>query len=341
MGIQDGNLVFTIVVISLVLLVSGFSSVYATHVPIGLDTPLPWSVPDGFDDGYLEFINPTEHPGLVGMSFPSTPPGFIQTEEFTGYTLADGTDIIVIGADNDVTHGDKADFDWVQEHRMDEISAGAPVNHPGLVGALGWTMGTPEMSAHVEGTVPPQVAPLTLHGHSIAETPPGTLPELNNKACPGKFFEFVDVFSIISDGEDTDSGLTRNKALDYQVDFGNSVTGIFSPGSAVKVFVPGWTAVTTIDDYVARWAPDLPGTYDFVAIEPPFGFGHDEVTEIDAVKCYVTKRIVVGGEMMPIDTTAVLIAGIQTNASSIFGTFVVIGVIAFGALVISVKRKPN
>jgi len=44
---------------------------------------------------------------------------------------------------------------------------------------------------------------------------------------------------------------------------------------------------------------------------------------------------------MPIDTTAVLIAGIQTNASSIFGTFVVIGAIAFGALVISVKRKPN
>ena len=338
MGIQDGNLVFTIVAISSVLLVSGFSSVYATHVPIGLDTPLPWSVPDGFDDGYLEFINPTEHGfftpdglgGLVGMPFMSTPPGTIQTEEYTGWTNGAGMDSIELLVDNDVTHGDKADFDWVQQDRPLEL-VGAGVNHPGLIGAMGWTIGTPEMSAHFDGGV--------THDHS-GLVPPGTLPELNNKACPGKFFEFVDVFSIISTGEDFDS-TTRNAALDYQVDFGNSVTGIFSFGSPVKVFVPGWTGVTTIDDYVARWAPDLPGTYNFVAIEPTFAAGHDQVTEIDAVKCYITKRIVVGGEMMPIDTTAVLIAGIQTNAYSIFGTFVVIGAIAFGALVISVKRKPN
>jgi len=236
MGIQDGTLVITIVAISLVLLVSGFSSVYADHVPTNIDVPDTWSPPDGFDDGYLEFINPTEHPGLVGMPFPSTPPVFIQTEEFTGWTNGAGVDSIEL-VDNDVTHGDKADFDWVQQDRELEL-AGAGVNHPGLIGAMGWTIGTPEMSAH------------TGHDHSGLD-PPGTLPELNNKACPGKFFEFVDVFSIISDGEDTDSGMdpTRNSALDYQVDFGNSVTGIFSFGSPVKVFVPGWTVVTGIDDY--------------------------------------------------------------------------------------------
>ncbi len=38
---------------------------------------------------------------------------------------------------------------------------------------------------------------------------------------------------------------------------------------------------------------------------------------------------------------AVLIAGMQTNALSVLSAFVVIGVIAFGALVISVKRKRN
>ncbi len=72
MGIQDGNLVFTIVAISLVLLVSGFSSVYANHVPTEMPDGTPididelWSPPSGFRDGYLEFINPIEHPGLLG-----------------------------------------------------------------------------------------------------------------------------------------------------------------------------------------------------------------------------------------------------------------------------------
>jgi len=49
----------------------------------------------------------------------------------------------------------------------------------------------------------------------------------------------------------------------------------------------------------------------------------------------------VGGEFIPIDTTAVLLAGVETNALSILSAFVVIGAIAFGVLVISVKRKRN
>jgi len=51
--------------------------------------------------------------------------------------------------------------------------------------------------------------------------------------------------------------------------------------------------------------------------------------------------IAVGGEFIPIDATAVLIAGVQSNALSVLSAFVVIGAIAFGALVISVKRKRN
>jgi len=55
----------------------------------------------------------------------------------------------------------------------------------------------------------------------------------------------------------------------------------------------------------------------------------------------IHKRMAVGGEFIPIDATAVLIAGAQTNALSVLGAFVVIGAISFGALYISVKRKRN
>jgi len=52
-------------------------------------------------------------------------------------------------------------------------------------------------------------------------------------------------------------------------------------------------------------------------------------------------KFAVGGIFEPIDATAVLIAGMQTNALSVLGAFVVIGAISFGALYISVKRKRN
>jgi len=52
-------------------------------------------------------------------------------------------------------------------------------------------------------------------------------------------------------------------------------------------------------------------------------------------------KFAVGGEFIPIDATAVLIAGAQSNALTILSAFVVIGALAFGALVISVKRKRN
>jgi len=52
-------------------------------------------------------------------------------------------------------------------------------------------------------------------------------------------------------------------------------------------------------------------------------------------------RMAVGGEFIPIDATAVLIAGAQSNALTILSAFVVIGAIAFGTLYFSVKRKRN
>ncbi|MHC4880029.1 MAG: SdrD B-like domain-containing protein, partial [Planctomycetota bacterium] len=246
----------------------------------------PMVRPDFRDDGYLEFINPTEHPGLIGTVVPTSPPGRIMTEEYTGYTLADGTGIIEVG-DSDTTAGDRADFDWVQENRADELAGLG--NHPGQVGALGWTVGTPETSPHIDpGTGLP-------HGHSDEETPPGPLPHLDNAAYTRPLFAAVDVFSNISTGQDSDTDANgvfspREAALDYVVDFVNSTTGVFSPGVMQHVWVPGWTLATTIDDYVARWVPRTPGLYDFIAIEPASGAFDDQVTEIDAVKALPTLK---------------------------------------------------
>jgi hypothetical protein len=73
-------------------------------------------------------------------------------------------------------------------------------------------------------------------------------------------------------------------ALDYELAFCNSVTGASSVGTPVIVWTPGWTPLTPTDDYVARWTAATPGFYDSVAIEPASGSGHDEITEIDAIK---------------------------------------------------------
>ena len=111
------------------------TAVWATHVPVGIDVTI--LRPD--TGGYLEFINPTEHPGVYpgGILVPTTPPGVILTEEHTGWTGAPpagtifGPDFVEVG-DGEVTHGDRADFDWVQEHRPDETAVPPMSNHPDL-----------------------------------------------------------------------------------------------------------------------------------------------------------------------------------------------------------------
>ena len=51
------------------------------------------------------------------------------------------------------------------------------------------------------------------------------------------------------------------------------------------------------------------------------------------------QKIMVGGELLPIDTTALLLAGAQTNAVWIISALAVIGSVAFGALYITTKRN--
>lgn len=269
-------------------LLSTASSAWAGHVPLFIDDP--GLRPD--DGAYLEFINFTENPGLIGTPVAATPPGVIVTEEFTGFTglpVAPGVDGIdtIEFFDNDVTHGDRADFDWVQENRP--VEGGVLGNHPGLVGAMGWctpgvTLGCSptEASLHSDGPI--------LHGHSAAfpDFVPGGLPTLVNPDATF-FFNIVDVFSVISIGEDFDADAVglfsrRDAALDYVVAFGNSITLASTVGIPTIAWVPGWTGATGTDDWVTRWVASDPGLFDLIAIEPAAGFGHDEITEIDAIK---------------------------------------------------------
>jgi len=50
---------------------------------------------------------------------------------------------------------------------------------------------------------------------------------------------------------------------------------------------------------------------------------------------------IVGGELLPINTTALLVAGAQTNAVWIMSALAVIGSVAFGALYITSKKSEN
>ena len=46
----------------------------------------------------------------------------------------------------------------------------------------------------------------------------------------------------------------------------------------------------------------------------------------------------VGGQLLPIDATALLVAGAQTNAVWILSALAVVGSVAFGTLYIKTKR---
>ncbi len=247
----------------------------AHHIPQVLDTLLPWSALPG--DGYLDFMTPPRplpiapQPGSRAMGVSG-----ILGEEHTGFTASGGQGFGDHPYDNDLSAGDRADFDWVQEHRPDETGAGAGgSNHQGP-GALGWTIGAISPSPHRSGAKP--------HRHSAAESPAGALPELAGAAFEGEHFNVVDVFAQIADGEDRDEGGRREAALDYELWFVDLDRGLGTPGIPTVVFVPGWSEESAADDYVARWVPATPGSWNAVVIDPPFGSGHDQITEIDAVR---------------------------------------------------------
>ena len=247
----------------------------AHHIPAELDLPVLWTpLPD---DGYLDFMTPSapiriqSEPGTRALGA-----GAIFGEEHTGFTTMEGRGVVDHPYDNDRVAGDRADFDWVQEHRPDEtgVSYGG-TNHP-RPGVLAWTIGPTSASAHASGGQP--------HGHSAAETPPGPLPELAGGDFQDSHFRVVDVFSVIAGGEDKDEGGRREAALDYELWFVDLERGVSTHGVPTVVFVPGWSEEADRDDFVARWVPATPGPWNAVVIDPPWAAGHDKITEIDGVR---------------------------------------------------------
>ena len=85
---------------------------------------------------------------------------------------------------------------------------------------------------------------------------------------------------------------------------------------------------------------------------PTFVFGAG-FSNVDTVDCtanpigtssvnldnFVVREKMVGGELLPIDSTALILAGAQTNAVWIMSALAVIGSIAFGALYITSKKN--
>jgi hypothetical protein len=124
---------------------------------------------------------------------------------------------------------------------------------------------------------------LGAHAHSVAEGVSGGFPELVLPDFQGVQIGAIDIFSITSVGKEDGEFAPRDAALDYEMWFVNSSTGLATPGAAIRVFVPGWTDLTTADNYIARWVPTTGGQWDSVAIDPIRGAPHDRVIEIDAV----------------------------------------------------------
>jgi hypothetical protein len=73
---------------------------------------------------------------------------------------------------------------------------------------------------------------------------------------------------------------------------------------------------------------------------PSSGMGvADAIIDIITDPDFCVEPEVVGGEFLSIDTTALLVAGAQTNAVWIMSALAVIGSVAFGALYLSTKRN--
>ena len=279
--------------IAFVVLMTAGRCANAHHIPMTLDVPNLWMKMPG--SGYLEFFISSDSPIKISPvgNTKALPFGHIGTEEHTGWSdEVGGTDSVdpvgplFPGPDNHEHAGDFADFDWVQEHRLDEDPATATVvnhviNGVKAGGPLGWRiMDVQGSSPHITNGSP--------HTHLGLSDPVG------NAAFGDRHFNRVDVFSASLRDPALDEPDRRNAALDYDLWFVNQTTKQSVPGYATKVWEPGWTHATDVDDFIARWAPmgvsGNPGMWDAIAIDPrrsDIGDGHDDVTEIDAVVAYL------------------------------------------------------
>ncbi len=184
------------------------------------------------------------------------------------------------------THGDRADFDWVSDHRLIEtlMDGGNGADHNAGVDFLVWEIGDimpsqhkgPAQDDHDHGNL----------GCKAMQTGPCSL---DLSAFTGDFFKTIDVVSNINLFADNDidpnTGMVsdREKALDYHIpDFSTDLINWVS-GELVNVFIPGWTKDTKQENYVARWATDIEAKYVRLSAVGAGVVGHDGNTQIDAI----------------------------------------------------------
>jgi hypothetical protein len=165
--------------------------------------------------------------------------------------------------------GDRADFDWVEDNGHLENIPGADI-HPAL-DFLVWSIGPIGAPGHA--------------GHDHDNWRTELTPPLPAGAFTGDSFRVVDVVSQIARYTDMDITAANNwsrrqAALDYLVQFSNNGVN-WVDGTPVRVFVRGWTDRAGAEDYIARWTSPVAATH--VRIGAKFLDGHDGAAQIDAL----------------------------------------------------------
>ncbi len=167
-----------------------------------------------------------------------------------------------------------------------------------------------------------------------------------------EFDEPIEYFILEDDeGEPTNNVISSGDATNVEVEqiedgpFGTSFLVWFDFEEPIPLSkdVRYWVGVHVTDSFDGRYGLAM-STDDFgdaswlcsLAIPPcdlfP-GFEFGSWFQITA------KDVIVGGELLPIDSTALLVAGAQTNAVWIMSALAVIGSIAFGALYLTSKKN--
>jgi len=170
---------------------------------------------------------------------------------------------------------------------------------------------------------------------------------LTNNGGPGLD---IHIFEIGPDIEDTFVSIRPDAATALLLGAGFDIGVPGMPATIGDGFyeigmVSGATDSLDID---ALFPAAAAGTYMFDAVQLIDDPDKDAMTgdtvgaDIDAVGAISTKPMPgdpVGGTFIPIDTTALLLAGIQTNAVWIISALVIIGSLAFGTLYITAKKN--
>lgn len=179
------------------------------------------------------------------------------------------------------THGDKADFDWVSDHRLIEGIDGGGNGADANAGVdfLVWEINNAQvLSSQHQGPA--------ADAHGAAPSPhPG---EFDLEGFSEESFHYIDVVSNINLYADNDIDTdtlavsNREKALDYILQVSIDGASWFEP-TLLNVFVEGWTEASDVENYLARFHTSQDVKFARVQALGAGVVGHDGNTQIDAI----------------------------------------------------------